>query len=149
QRAAVAGHSRRARRRRRAVVDWRAAADPEAQSPADAGGDRHARRLRELAAGAHAQLSRTHVDSSGAVRRRDDCDGRREAVRAMTTGRRRALFAVAAVMIAGVFTFGALLAVDVYLHGRYQRSAGFNVWGYRGRPAGSKKAGEYRVVMLG
>ncbi len=44
---------------------------------------------------------------------------------------------------------GALLAIDVYLHGRYERSAGFNVWGYRGRPVGKKKAGEYRVVVLG
>src|SRR6185295_6744344 len=38
---------------------------------------------------------------------------------------------------------------DIYLHGRYERSAGFNVWGYRGHPVGKKKAGEYRVAVLG
>lgn len=67
----------------------------------------------------------------------------------MTRIRRRLLFAAAAVVLAGVAASAVLLAVDVYLHGRYQRSAGFNVWGYRGRPLGKKKAGEYRIVVLG
>ena len=39
--------------------------------------------------------------------------------------------------------------MDVYLHGRYEQSGGFNVWGYRGRPAGKKQAGEFRIVVLG
>ena len=42
-----------------------------------------------------------------------------------------------------------LLAVDVYLHSRFERSAGFNIWGYRGPAVGAKRPGEYRVVMLG
>lgn len=63
--------------------------------------------------------------------------------------RRRIVFALAATTIAAVAASATLLAVDVYLHGRYQRSAGFNVWGYRGRPVGKKKAAEYRVVVLG
>ena len=67
----------------------------------------------------------------------------------MTTGHRRIAFAAVALAIAIGATTAALLAVDVYLHGRYERSAGFNVWGYRGAPAGRKKAGEYRVVVLG
>jgi len=63
--------------------------------------------------------------------------------------RRKLLFALAAVAGAIGMTSGVLLAVDVYLHGRYERSAGFNVWGYRGAPVGKKKPGEYRVVVLG
>jgi hypothetical protein len=46
-------------------------------------------------------------------------------------------------------SFVALLAVDVYLHGRFERSAGFNIWGYRGPTVSKKKPGEYRVVVLG
>ena len=68
----------------------------------------------------------------------------------MTLSRRRKLIFVAfAMAIAIGVTSAALLAVDVYLHGRYQRSAGFNVWGYRGAPVGKKKPGEYRIVVLG
>jgi hypothetical protein len=43
----------------------------------------------------------------------------------------------------------ALLAIDVYLHGKYQYTAGFNVWGYRGPIVGKKQPGEYRVAVLG
>jgi hypothetical protein len=59
------------------------------------------------------------------------------------------MFAAAAVAVAAVVTSATLLAVDVYLHGRYEQSAGFNVWGYRGKPAGKKRADEFRVVVLG
>src|SRR5947199_5443951 len=45
--------------------------------------------------------------------------------------------------------FTALLVVDIYLHRKYQTSAGFNVWGYRGPAAGRKGKTEYRVVMVG
>jgi hypothetical protein len=65
------------------------------------------------------------------------------------TVRRRIVFALAATTIAVVVACAMLLAVDVYLHGRYQRSAGFNVWGYRGSPVGRKDAAEYRIVVLG
>jgi hypothetical protein len=67
----------------------------------------------------------------------------------MTPTRRRVLFAVAAVVIATTAVLAALAGVDVYLHGRYEKSAGFNVWGYRGRTVGKKTADEYRVVVLG
>jgi hypothetical protein len=67
----------------------------------------------------------------------------------MTPVTRRVLFAVTAMVIAAVGATAVLLAVDVYLHGRYQQSAGFNVWGYRGRTAGRKQPGEFRVVVLG
>jgi hypothetical protein len=62
---------------------------------------------------------------------------------------RRLKFALAAVLLALVGSSMLLLAVDVYLHRKYQTTAGFNVWGYRGPTVGSKKAGEYRVAVLG
>jgi len=48
---------------------------------------------------------------------------------------------IAVVLVAGI--------IDVYLHSRYERSAGLNVWGYRGPVVGKKQAGEQRVVVLG
>jgi hypothetical protein len=64
-------------------------------------------------------------------------------------GRRRLVFALAAVSIALALSFLTLLCVDIYLHGKFEKSAGFNVWGYRGPVAGRKSADEYRVVVLG
>lgn len=63
--------------------------------------------------------------------------------------RRRLTFALIAILVAGAAVFIGLLAVDVYLHRKFERSAGFNIWGYRGPAVGRKKADEYRVVMLG
>src|SRR5689334_25269343 len=63
--------------------------------------------------------------------------------------RRRILFALLAVVVSVIVSTAVLLSVDVYLHGRYQQSAGFNVWGYRGTPVGRKQHDEYRVAMLG
>ena len=65
------------------------------------------------------------------------------------TRRRRILFAFAAIAIAAAVTMALLIALDVYLHRKFERSAGFNVWGYRGPVAARKQPGEYRVVMLG
>jgi hypothetical protein len=62
---------------------------------------------------------------------------------------RRLVYALAAIAMALGVSFVALLAVDVYLHRKFERSAGFNVWGYRGPAVQRKKADEYRVVMLG
>jgi hypothetical protein len=67
----------------------------------------------------------------------------------MTSNQRRWIFAAVAVAIAIGVSTATLLAVDVYLHGRYERSAGFNVWGYRGVAVGKKTPDEYRVVVLG
>jgi hypothetical protein len=44
---------------------------------------------------------------------------------------------------------GALAAIDIYLHTRFQRTGGVNIWGYRGPVASRKLPGEKRVVMLG
>jgi hypothetical protein len=63
--------------------------------------------------------------------------------------RRRMAYAATAVALALAVPLLALLASDIYLHGKYQKSAGFNVWGYRGPVAGRKAADEYRVVVLG
>jgi hypothetical protein len=63
--------------------------------------------------------------------------------------RRRVLFATVAFGIALLGAAISLLAVDIYLHSRFERSAGFNIWGYRGPAVGAKQPGEYRVVMLG
>jgi hypothetical protein len=67
----------------------------------------------------------------------------------MRSLKRRVLFALAAVTIAFTIPFVTLLAADVHLHRKYEKSAGFNIWGYRGPVAPRKKAGEYRVVVLG
>ncbi len=64
-------------------------------------------------------------------------------------GRRRLMFAIAAVALAVVASTLVLLAVDVHLHHKYETTAGFNVWGYRGPTVPSKRADEYRVAVLG
>ena len=43
----------------------------------------------------------------------------------------------------------ALLAADVYLHRRVEKSAGVNLWGYRGSPVSRKLRGEQRLVVVG
>jgi hypothetical protein len=72
-----------------------------------------------------------------------------QASRSRLSPGRRIAYALAAVAVAAGATLLALLAVDVYLHGKFERSAGFNVWGYRGPAVGRKQADEYRVVVLG
>jgi hypothetical protein len=42
-----------------------------------------------------------------------------------------------------------LLAADLYAHHRASRTAGLNVWGYRGPVASAKQAGEVRLAFLG
>lgn len=63
--------------------------------------------------------------------------------------RRRLAFIGTAIVVATVIPVAALLAIDVYLHRKYERTGGFNVWGYRGPTVGRKQPGEYRVVFLG
>jgi hypothetical protein len=64
---------------------------------------------------------------------------------------RRKKLAFALITVAGTVTLllGAVLVVDLYLHRKAERSAGLNVWGYRGPLRWSKRAGETRVVMIG
>jgi hypothetical protein len=63
--------------------------------------------------------------------------------------RRRWAFIAAALLIAMLVPVGALAVIDIYLHGRFQRTGGVNIWGYRGPIASRKPSGEKRVVMLG
>jgi lysophospholipase L1-like esterase len=65
------------------------------------------------------------------------------------TRRKKALFAAAAMLLGIAGTGVALLAADLAVHYRAERSAGVNRWGYRGPVAGRKAAGEWRVVILG
>ena len=65
------------------------------------------------------------------------------------TRRKRFVFAAAAILVPCLALGGVLLAVDIHLHTKYQTSAGFNIWGYRGPVAGRKQPGEYRIVVLG
>jgi hypothetical protein len=71
------------------------------------------------------------------------------ATRHRLSRRRRLIFTMVAVALAIGVPSAALLAVDIYLHGRYQTSAGYNVWGYRGAVVGRKQPGETRIVVVG
>ena len=64
---------------------------------------------------------------------------------------RRKLFVFGSitVLLAGMVTTALFLAVDVYLHNRLERSAGVNVWGYRGPAVGAKEPNERRIAVLG
>jgi hypothetical protein len=63
--------------------------------------------------------------------------------------RKRLIFAACAIVVALGVPVAGLLAIDVRLHYKYERSAGFNVWGYRGPIAGPKRAGEIRIAAFG
>lgn len=67
----------------------------------------------------------------------------------LMTRSRYVLFGVAATLIAALSTSAVLLGVDVYLHQRLERSAGVNIWGYRGPTVGDKDANETRVAVFG
>jgi hypothetical protein len=63
--------------------------------------------------------------------------------------RRKLAFALTAMMLSGLGTSGLLLAADLLMHQRAERSAGLNRWGYRGPVVGRKQPGEMRAVMVG
>ena len=63
--------------------------------------------------------------------------------------RKRIVFAVITIVASAVLVVGVLFAADLYVHRKAERSAGLNIWGYRGPHVGKKQAGESRVVMLG
>ena len=63
--------------------------------------------------------------------------------------RRFLIFSLVAASLALLVGAALLLAADLYLHHRAERSAGLNRWGYRGPVAPRKPAGEVRVAMLG
>jgi hypothetical protein len=65
------------------------------------------------------------------------------------TRRKRVLFALLTIVIAVVGALLLLLAADLVVHYRAERSAGLNRYGYRGPVAGRKKSGEVRVAVVG
>ena len=65
------------------------------------------------------------------------------------TRRKFFVFSLVAIAIAAAGTALVLLAVDAYLHSRLERSAGVNIWGYRGPSVGDKAANETRVAVFG
>jgi hypothetical protein len=65
------------------------------------------------------------------------------------TRRKFIVFTAIAVIGATTMLLMSLLAADLYLHHRAERSAGLNRWGYRGPVVGRKQANEVRVAMLG
>jgi lysophospholipase L1-like esterase len=68
---------------------------------------------------------------------------------AMRRAVRRIVFGACAASLATVGTVACLLVLDMYLHKRAERSAGLNVWGYRGPVAPRKQTNETRVAVLG
>src|SRR5258706_9818845 len=63
--------------------------------------------------------------------------------------RRKLVFAIAAIVMAFGATVLALLGADVLLHRRAERSAGLNIWGYRGPTLPRRHARQPRVPVLG
>jgi lysophospholipase L1-like esterase len=63
--------------------------------------------------------------------------------------RRKLLFSVAAVVLASGSAVVGLLGADLVLHRRAERSAGLNLWGYRGPTVPRRHPGEPRVAVLG
>jgi len=65
------------------------------------------------------------------------------------TRRKKIVFALITISISFAGMVLLLLAADLILHQRAERSAGLNRYGYRGSVAGKKQPGELRAVMLG
>jgi hypothetical protein len=65
------------------------------------------------------------------------------------TRRKKIVFALITITISFVGMLVVLLAADLVLHQRAERSAGLNRYGYRGPVVGGKQPRELRVVMLG
>lgn len=59
------------------------------------------------------------------------------------------VFAAAAMALSLTGTLLLLLAADLVLHARAEKSAGVNRYGYRGPVVGRKQPGELRIVMAG
>src|SRR5262245_41919297 len=63
--------------------------------------------------------------------------------------RRRLLFGVFTATLTVVLMLLVLFAADLWAHHRAERTAGVNRRGYRGAIVGAKRAGEWRLLMLG
>ncbi len=63
--------------------------------------------------------------------------------------KRRVMFAVAAMLLSLMTCLLLIVGTDLYLHRRAERSAGLNMWGYRGPRLGGKGTQEVRIAFLG
>lgn len=63
--------------------------------------------------------------------------------------KKKIVFALLTMMIVITAGLVVMLAADLVLHHRAERSAGLNRWGYRGPVIGRKAPGEVRIAMLG
>jgi hypothetical protein len=62
---------------------------------------------------------------------------------------RRGWFALAAIAFSALMAVSAVAGLDLYLHHRFARNGGYNIWGYRGPTLGARQPGERRIAMLG
>ena len=62
---------------------------------------------------------------------------------------RKLAFALGAVALSTTGTLVSVAGLDLYMHHRYARGGGYNIWGYRGDALARKQHGERRVEMLG
>lgn len=62
---------------------------------------------------------------------------------------RKLAFALGAIALSTFGTVASVAGLDLYMHARYARGGGYNIWGYRGAPLGAKPSGGRRIEMLG
>ena len=65
------------------------------------------------------------------------------------TRRRKIVFVILSVVMSFIGATAVLLALDLYVHAKFDDYAGTNIWGYRGPVVGTKQAGEHRIVVVG
>ena len=65
------------------------------------------------------------------------------------TRRRKIVFVMASVVMSFIGATAVLLALDLYVHAKFDDYAGTNIWGYRGSVVGTKQDGERRVAVVG
>ena len=67
----------------------------------------------------------------------------------MPTLKRSVAFGLISVTASTVLGLGLVLTADIFLHQRFEKAAGLNIWGYRGPTAPKKNAEAWRVAVVG
>ncbi len=62
---------------------------------------------------------------------------------------RQITFVAMTLAVASVLIFSVWLGADLYVHRKFDRAAGLNIWGYRGPIVGRKQPGGIRIVVVG
>ena len=65
------------------------------------------------------------------------------------TRKRKIVFVILSVVLSFIGATAGLLALDLYVHAKFDDYAGTNIWGYRGPVVGTKQTGEHRIVVVG